>query len=146
MAKVVSEMLTELTQVALVGVERLYGQAPLGLEVLQPQAHGLGQALEGLERVGFRLEYGEDGVGWPLKYRTRGGGYYFNIGCSELIISGEIDLIQYHDIDRFVSDGVVPQSPFSAFPLGKSTSTPNCNCFLTSSTSRILAAEWIGAK
>ena len=65
------------------------------------------ETLDGLERAGFRLEYGEDGVGWPLKYRTRGGGYYFNIGCSELIISGEIDLIQYHDIDRFVADGVV---------------------------------------
>ncbi|MEM7189391.1 MAG: NAD(P)/FAD-dependent oxidoreductase [Pseudomonadota bacterium] len=64
------------------------------------------ETLEGLERAGFRLEYGENGTGWPMKYRTRGGGYYFNIGCSELIIDGEIDLIQYHDIDEFVADGV----------------------------------------
>ena len=34
-----------------------------------------------LEAAGFRLEYGEDGTGWPLKFRTRGGGYYFNVGC-----------------------------------------------------------------
>ncbi|MEM1162008.1 MAG: NAD(P)/FAD-dependent oxidoreductase [Pseudomonadota bacterium] len=64
------------------------------------------KTLEGLENAGFRLEYGENGTGWPMKYRTRGGGYYFNIGCSELIIDGEIDLIQYDDIDAFVSDGV----------------------------------------
>ena len=65
-----------------------------------------GKTLRGLEKAGFRLEYGEDNTGWPLKYRTRGGGYYFNVGCSELIIDGKIDLIQYHDIDSFVADGV----------------------------------------
>ena len=41
--------------------------------------------LEGLEKVGFRLEFGEDGTGWPLKYRSRGGGYYFNVGASDLV-------------------------------------------------------------
>ncbi len=64
------------------------------------------ETLTGLERAGFRLSYGEDGTGWPLLYRKRGGGYYFNIGCSELIIDGEIDLIQYADIQSFGSDGV----------------------------------------
>ena len=28
--------------------------------------------LDALEAKGFRLEFGEDGTGWPLKYRTRG--------------------------------------------------------------------------
>ena len=62
--------------------------------------------LEGLEKAGFRLEYGEDGTGWPLKYRSRGGGYYFNIGCSELIIRGEVGLIQYADIESFTATGL----------------------------------------
>lgn len=62
--------------------------------------------LEGLEKVGFRLEFGEDGTGWALKYRTRGGGYYFNAGASELIVSGEIGLIQYHDIAQFDATGI----------------------------------------
>ena len=62
--------------------------------------------LEGLERIGFRLEFGEDGTGWPLKYRTRGGGYYFNVGCSELLVRGEIGLIQYHDIASFTATGL----------------------------------------
>jgi cation diffusion facilitator CzcD-associated flavoprotein CzcO len=61
--------------------------------------------LEGLEKAGFRLSFGEDGTGWPLLYRTRGGGYYFNVGCSELIAGGEIGIVQYHDIETFTADG-----------------------------------------
>ncbi len=64
------------------------------------------EMLEGLERIGFKLEFGEDGTGWPLKYRSRGGGYYFNVGCSELLIRGDIGLIQYSDIDSFFAGGV----------------------------------------
>ncbi|HYI28727.1 MAG TPA: NAD(P)-binding domain-containing protein, partial [Bradyrhizobium sp.] len=62
--------------------------------------------LSRLERAGFRLEFGEDGTGWPLKFRTRGGGYYFNVGCSELIADGRIRLIQAGDIRQFVSGGL----------------------------------------
>lgn len=65
------------------------------------------EMLAGLERVGFRLEFGEDDTGWPMKYRTRGGGYYFNVGASELLIRGEVGLMQYHDIAHFAPDGVV---------------------------------------
>ncbi len=64
------------------------------------------EMLAGLERIGFKLEFGEDDTGWPLKYRSRGGGYYFNVGCSELLIRGEIGLIQYHDIATFTGAGV----------------------------------------
>ena len=42
------------------------------------------ELLEGLERVGFKLDFGEDDTGWQFKYLTRGGGYYFNVGCSDL--------------------------------------------------------------
>ncbi len=61
--------------------------------------------LEGLEKAGFRLDYGVDGTGWPYLFRTRGGGYYFNVGCSDLIVSGEVGLLQYHDIETFTADG-----------------------------------------
>ncbi len=61
--------------------------------------------LAGLERVGFRLDFGEDGTGWPLKYRNRGGGYYFNVGCSELLVQREVGLIQYQDIAGFEATG-----------------------------------------
>jgi cation diffusion facilitator CzcD-associated flavoprotein CzcO len=59
-----------------------------------------------LERAGFRLEFGEDGTGWPLKFRSRGGGYYFNVGCSELIADGKIRLIQATDIEGITADGL----------------------------------------
>ena len=59
-----------------------------------------------LEKAGFRLEFGEDGTGWPLKFRSRGGGYYFNVGCSELIADGKVGLIQFADIAAFEPDGL----------------------------------------
>jgi cation diffusion facilitator CzcD-associated flavoprotein CzcO len=63
------------------------------------------ELLEGLARVGFKLDFGEDNTGWQFKYLTRGGGYYFNVGCSDLIVKGEIALKQFADIDGFVAAG-----------------------------------------
>jgi putative flavoprotein involved in K+ transport len=63
------------------------------------------ELLDGLERAGFKLDYGEDNTGWQFKYLTRGGGYYFNVGCSDLIVKGDIALRQFADLDTFVTDG-----------------------------------------
>lgn len=63
------------------------------------------ELLDGLTRVGFKLDFGEAGTGWQFKYLTRGGGYYFNVGCSDLIVSGAIKLKQFDDIQTFVTDG-----------------------------------------
>lgn len=63
--------------------------------------------LEGLTARGFRLDNGPpDDTGFQMKYLRRGGGYYFNVGCSDLIVDGSIGLIQYDDIDRLVPEGV----------------------------------------
>jgi cation diffusion facilitator CzcD-associated flavoprotein CzcO len=61
--------------------------------------------LDALERVGFKLDFGEDGTGWQFKYLTRGGGYYFNVGCSDLIADRKIGLVQFSDIVEFVPHG-----------------------------------------
>jgi putative flavoprotein involved in K+ transport len=61
--------------------------------------------LDGLRRKGFKLDFGEDNTGWQFKYLTRGGGYYFNVGCSDLIAGGDIGLVQFSDIEGFVADG-----------------------------------------
>ena len=61
--------------------------------------------LDGLERVGFKLDYGEGNTGWQYKYLSRGGGYYFNVGCSDLVVSGAIKLAQFADIETFVAEG-----------------------------------------
>jgi putative flavoprotein involved in K+ transport len=63
------------------------------------------ELLEGLERVGFKLDSCEDAPSWQFKYLTRGGGYYFNVGCSDLLVSGEIGLRQFSDIEGFVAEG-----------------------------------------
>jgi cation diffusion facilitator CzcD-associated flavoprotein CzcO len=62
--------------------------------------------LERLARVGFKLDFGDGGTGWQFKYLTRGGGYYFNVGCSDLVARGDIKLVQFSDIETFVADGV----------------------------------------
>jgi hypothetical protein len=74
--------------------------------LLTEQAKNLDKdLLDGLKRVGFKLDFGEDGTGWQFKYLTRGGGYYFNVGCSDLIVKGEIGLVQFSDIATFVAEG-----------------------------------------
>jgi len=61
--------------------------------------------LEQLERKGFRLDFGEGDTGWQFKYLTRGGGYYFNVGCSDLLVEGKVRLVQFADIAEFVPGG-----------------------------------------
>ena len=65
------------------------------------------QLLDGLEKRGFRLDNGPpDDTGFQMKYLRRGGGYYFNVGCSDLIVEGRIKLLQHHDIERVVPEGL----------------------------------------
>ena len=61
--------------------------------------------IKALEERGFKIWYGEDETGFQMMYLRYGGGYYFNVGCSELIISGAVKLLQFSDIDRFVAGG-----------------------------------------
>lgn len=46
--------------------------------------------LEGLRRAGFQLDFGPDGAGIARAYYTAGGGYYIDVGCSQLISEGKI--------------------------------------------------------
>ncbi|MGH6664710.1 MAG: flavin-containing monooxygenase [Pseudolabrys sp.] len=63
--------------------------------------------LEALDKRGFRLWYGEDETGFQMMYLRRGGGYYFNVGCSDLIIAGAIKLLQFFDIEKFAAKGAL---------------------------------------
>ena len=65
------------------------------------------ELLDGLRRRGFRLTSGPEGEGWQIMYGNRGGGYYFDAGCSQMIVHGKIGLIQYDDIARFGPEGAV---------------------------------------
>jgi putative flavoprotein involved in K+ transport len=63
--------------------------------------------LEGLERVGFKIDYGEDGSGIFLKYLRRGGGYYIDVGCSTLIAERKVKIKQGVEIERLTRSGVI---------------------------------------
>jgi len=65
------------------------------------------KTIDGLIARGFKFDDGEDGAGHQWKVRTRYGGYYLDAGCSQLIIDGEIGLLQYDRIERFVADGAL---------------------------------------
>ena len=56
---------------------------------------------------GFKFDSGEDGAGHQWKVRTRYGGYYLDAGCSQLIIDGEVGLLQFDQIERFVEGGAL---------------------------------------
>ena len=63
--------------------------------------------IEGLKARGFKYDIGEDGTGHQMKYRRRGGGYYLDAGCAQLVIDGEVGLLQFDAIDRFVAGGAL---------------------------------------
>jgi cation diffusion facilitator CzcD-associated flavoprotein CzcO len=64
------------------------------------------ELLAGLEDAGFCWDYGEDSTGWPWKFLRHGGGFYLNVGCSDLIVDGQVKVIQFADIAEFTSDGI----------------------------------------
>ena len=63
--------------------------------------------IEGLKGIGFKHDMGEDEAGHQMKYFRRGGGYNLDAGSSALMIKGEIGLLQYDTIERFVADGAL---------------------------------------
>ncbi len=63
--------------------------------------------IEGLKGIGFKFDIGEDETGHQMKYRRRGGGYNLDAGSSELMIKGEIGLLQNENIERYCPEGAL---------------------------------------
>jgi hypothetical protein len=63
--------------------------------------------IDGLIARGFKWDAGEDGAGHQMKVRTRYGGYYLDAGCAELIINGNVGLLHFDNIERFVAGGAL---------------------------------------
>ncbi|MET7395733.1 NAD(P)/FAD-dependent oxidoreductase [Dactylosporangium sp. NPDC005572] len=62
--------------------------------------------LDGLSARGFKLDFGTDVTGFHMMYLRKGGGYYINVGASDLIVSGEIALMQADEYETFVARGI----------------------------------------
>jgi hypothetical protein len=63
--------------------------------------------INGLKRIGFKFDLGEDDTGHQMKYRRRGGGYNLDAGSSELMIRGEIGLLHNETIERYCPEGAL---------------------------------------
>jgi cation diffusion facilitator CzcD-associated flavoprotein CzcO len=76
-------------------------------------ADGDAELLRSLSQVGFLLDNGEDDTGFFMKLVRYLGGYYLNVGASDLIIEGKIGLrsgvairqLEAHSVE--LSDGAV---------------------------------------
>jgi hypothetical protein len=64
--------------------------------------------MEGLQRAGFEIDHGIDGAGISRAYMTRGGGYYIDVGCSQLIADGKVKVKRSPEgISKFTERGLV---------------------------------------
>lgn len=64
--------------------------------------------IEGLQKAGFKLDWAIDGAGIARLYFTRGGGYYVDVGCSQLIIDRKVKVHQSpKGISGFTPDSLV---------------------------------------
>jgi cation diffusion facilitator CzcD-associated flavoprotein CzcO len=64
------------------------------------------ELLDGLEAAGFETDFEPDGTGFHMRYLRTGGGYYINVGCSDLIADGKIRLVQARDLAGFAPTGL----------------------------------------
>ncbi|EGX89073.1 flavin-containing monooxygenase [Cordyceps militaris CM01] len=71
----------------------------------QQRAHD-GALLAGLAAAGFQLDDGPDGAGLFFKYYQRGGGYYIDVGASQLIADGKIRVKQGQEIAEVLPRGL----------------------------------------
>ncbi|THU80084.1 FAD/NAD(P)-binding domain-containing protein [Dendrothele bispora CBS 962.96] len=62
--------------------------------------------LEDLKKVGFRLNMGTSGGGFSQLAWKKAGGYYLDVGASEMIVSGKIKLKNDSTLERFTSSGL----------------------------------------
>lgn len=64
------------------------------------------ELLDKLHAVGFETDFGEDDTGFHMKYLRTGGGYYINVGCSDLIADRKIRLAHVRDMVTFTAGGL----------------------------------------
>jgi len=92
--------------------DRVGASYPLGLAVLLKQTTVKRVAaadkgiLDGLAKKGFKLTNGPDGSGFLSLVLRRGGGYYFDVGASQMIIDGKIGLKNDSLIKEFTKTGL----------------------------------------
>ena len=64
------------------------------------------ELLAALNGVGFQTDQGDDDSSFYIKYLRSGGGYYINVGCSDLIVEGKIKVKHGVGISRLTKEAV----------------------------------------
>ncbi|KEF51107.1 uncharacterized protein A1O9_12830 [Exophiala aquamarina CBS 119918] len=78
----------------------------LQVKVTELQRQHDAKTLEGLSKAGFKLDSGPENSGLFMKYFQRGGGYYIDVGGSQLIIDGKVKMKQGQEIDEILPRGI----------------------------------------
>jgi glycine/D-amino acid oxidase-like deaminating enzyme len=66
-----------------------------------------GDLLARLHGAGFETTNGPDDTGFYVMHLRRGGGYYIDVGCSELIAAGKINLLKSRAIESFSQESII---------------------------------------
>lgn len=82
-------------------------QKRMNIDITKVQNKTDEKILQGLEKAGFKLDKGPDESGLWIKYLTRGGGYYLDVGCSQLIADGKIKVKQGSEIKEVLPNGLL---------------------------------------
>jgi putative flavoprotein involved in K+ transport len=77
-------------------------QIPLATKMAERDADLLAR----LNKAGFQTDLGEDNSGQMMKALRTGSGYYLDVGCSELIASGEIKVRSHVELKKISPQGV----------------------------------------
>lgn len=76
------------------------------IKVFELIAKNDAKTLDGLEKVGFKVDRGPMDAGLLVKYFQRGGGYYIDVGGSQLIAEGKIKVKQGQEISEVLPNGL----------------------------------------
>lgn len=104
--------------------------------------------LDALASRGFKLNNGVEDCGFQMSYLQRGGGYYFNVGCSDLIASGDIGLLHYDDIETFgpkgaiMKDGTTKQADLIVMATGYKNQQDTARAYLGDDVADRIGPVW----
>lgn len=76
------------------------------LELTRVQVVKDRETLQGLAKAGFSVDNGPDNCGLYIKYFQRGGGYYIDVGASQLIIDGKVKVKQGQEVVEVLPRGL----------------------------------------
>lgn len=63
------------------------------------------ETLDALHKIGFKTDRGYLDGGFFANYLHRGGGYYLNVGATDMLIKGQIGLVQNDDVQHYEAQG-----------------------------------------